>query len=468
MKSVVLGLTILIVPAITLAQPEAIRVYTTPAAPSRDALYRLNLTQAWKTRVPTQGRRDGLFSVQIIPGKDALQDNPQLVVQTLSGAVILLDAETGDTLWRTSVGVPYWTPQPVAYNSTSIFASRRNKMHVLHRVTGRERVYTLEKGSNLPVYGFRLESSPSAAPDADEEMIIYPFERRLVAYRIPLFEVDERVRESELKGETTLKRESLQPEFAWGFRTAGQILQPPLLAQGQFSVISTDGTLLSVNQFDGQPRYDFKFQGGAIASAAQYGSIAYAGSDDYTLYAIDMRNGRLLWRLLSGGPIVQPVRTTDADVYLTAQRRGFFRVDRQSGEEHWLNPTAERFLAATQKYVYALDPKGRLLVLDYARGSQLASYDLSDWILSASNDITDRIYLANHDGQVLCLHHRDQVKPLRMRRLEEKRKEKEKEPKDAEKVGGRHDQRRNVPRLSRCNAQQWIDVIRNERKISKL
>src|ERR1051325_6267762 len=91
-----IAILVLVLPTLALAQPDPIRVYTTPAPLSRDALYRLNLTQAWRVKIPTDGRRDGLFSVQIIPGKDPAKDNPQLVVQTLSGTVTLLDAETGD------------------------------------------------------------------------------------------------------------------------------------------------------------------------------------------------------------------------------------------------------------------------------------------------------------------------------------------------------------------------------------
>jgi hypothetical protein len=34
-------------------------------------------------------------------------------------------------------------------------------------------------------------------------------------------------------------------------------------------------------------------------------------------------------------------------------------------------------------------------------------------VLPITNEWTDRIYFANHDGQILCLHHRDNIVPLR-------------------------------------------------------
>src|SRR5688572_24377450 len=90
------------------SQP-ALRVVTNPKIPPRDVLERLNLSLAWKTKLPTGGLRDGLFTLQLIPGKK----RTELVVQTIFGAVFLLDAETGDLLWRTTVGIPGWNGEPV-------------------------------------------------------------------------------------------------------------------------------------------------------------------------------------------------------------------------------------------------------------------------------------------------------------------------------------------------------------------
>ena len=78
----------------------------------------MNLVIAWNARVQVDGNRDGVFSVQVIPGKPN-----QLAVQTYKGAVYLYDADNGDLIWKAQIGVPYWTPTPVAYNSQSIFVT---------------------------------------------------------------------------------------------------------------------------------------------------------------------------------------------------------------------------------------------------------------------------------------------------------------------------------------------------------
>jgi len=58
---------------------------------------------------------------------------------------------------------------------------------------------------------------------------------------------------------------------------------------------------------------------------------------------------------------------TARDVYVSPDRLGLFRVDRKSGKESWHSQDAVHFLATNNEFVYATDPLGRFLVLDYFR-----------------------------------------------------------------------------------------------------
>jgi hypothetical protein len=98
---------------------------------------------------------------------------------------------------------------------------------------------------------------------------------------------------------------------------------------------------------------------------------------------------------------------TDDDIYILPDRAGLYRVSRASGEVVWRSPRVERFLSANRKYVYALDARNQLLVLDRARGTPISSYDLRDFTVPMVNDYTDRILLAAHDGLLISLYDRD-------------------------------------------------------------
>src|SRR5262245_59537566 len=91
---------------------EGVTLYTRPAVPSREALDRLHLKMAWRVYVPTEGKQDGLFSVQIperaftkVTAKGRVPAQ-QVLVQTKSGAIMALDPDTGEVQWRARVGNP--------------------------------------------------------------------------------------------------------------------------------------------------------------------------------------------------------------------------------------------------------------------------------------------------------------------------------------------------------------------------
>jgi outer membrane protein assembly factor BamB len=421
-------------------QPGTFKVHTNPVPPTREALYRLNLNMAWRTKLPVDGKRDGLFSIQLIPGTD----RPQMVVQTFAGAVILLDAETGDPLWRTSLAEPYWIAQPVAFDDYSILTTRREFLYILDRANGSHRLVKPELATGKPVYGMQLPAVPSAAPAAGQDMVVFCFENRVSAYRLPSYGAPVIVEEEDKKetkegppkngaktavnGKAQVTKpapeddeengEGEKKRLTWPALKANYEFErlhfaaPPLKTASQAAVVSTDGTFMSLDLKERFIRNSYKLSGGVAAAATQHGTYAYIPSEDYTLYAMDMLNGRLLWRFLSGGPILRTPAVTDRDVFVTPDRSGLFRVDRASGDEVWRNRKAERFLAANPRFVYALDRLGNLLVLDYARGTELAQYDARDWIIAVPNELTDRIYLAAHDGQIMCLHHRDHAQPV--------------------------------------------------------
>src|SRR5205823_17174 len=97
----------LLLASLAAAQAERSRLYSTPSVPPREVLDRLNLREAWAIYIPTDDRRDGILSFQLAPLWRGNRATLQLLIQTRSGLVAALDAETGQTLWRTRIGDPY-------------------------------------------------------------------------------------------------------------------------------------------------------------------------------------------------------------------------------------------------------------------------------------------------------------------------------------------------------------------------
>jgi outer membrane protein assembly factor BamB len=424
MRKLLVGVVgLALVASAALAQPGTFRVHTKPKLPTAEALERMSLTMAWSARILLRGDRDGFYSVQLIPGPGGY---PQVLVQTFSNLVVLFDGETGDELWRAQVADPYVPSQPCGYNSNSIFVTRRRFLYVLNRATGLHRVYTIEQPSGLRYNGIEMPYIPTAAPVADDFGIAFAMTNRVVAYKLPLYgegQVLPKAGPGPAEGAPVPL-----PELAWTNLLGDEFVRfPPLSAGNQLSVATSRGMLMSLNRFDGVLRDEFELNGSIVAAPGQHGMMAYPGTDQGTLYALQMDTGKLLWRFYPGAGVRRSPAVTDRDVFVTGDRVGLYRVSRDNGRDVWLAKQLDRFLAVNERFVYALNYLGEFQVLDYLRGGTLSRYDMRDWTIAVPNELTDRIYLASNDGQILCLRHRDLKTPLRNKTIVERKEKKEKE-----------------------------------------
>ena len=434
-----------------------VRVYSEPAVPSQESLDKLNLKLAWRVYLPTDRRRDGIFSVQVVdrPGGRS----QQVLVQTRSGVIITLDGDTGVTQWRARIGNPYTVSSLLGYNSKSVFAANGIQLYALNRDTG------------VVQWEYTLPHAPTAAPAADENRIYVTETGRLQAYQLPK-EVENTPAATEKKLEALPEQlpsavpepvsvnqsrsasvlgaraqgiqaisavssrgqavrsigplapigasgqavsTGPQPQFLWEYLADSRLELAPLFTANFVLVASYNGVFYVMSNEDGRHLYRLQAGPPLTAPLGQLGEIAYVASEDYSVYALDVIPGHVLWRFAAGGPVQRRPIATQNDVYVSAERAGLYRVDRKTGDAVWRSNEAERFLTANNKYVYATDRSGRLQILDLVRGNVLATLDdTRDFVVPISNGLTDRIFLASNDGLLICMHDRAYPKPMHL------------------------------------------------------
>ena len=86
------------------------------------------------------------------------------------------------------MGLPFWEPQPVGYNSQAIFASRRNMLHVISRADGTQRAYTVDAPTRQATFGYDMNFAPNAGLVADEDTLYLSMSNRVQAFEIPDYE----------------------------------------------------------------------------------------------------------------------------------------------------------------------------------------------------------------------------------------------------------------------------------------
>jgi outer membrane protein assembly factor BamB len=401
MRLAVAGLCALFVCALAHGPAEtASPVLTKAPLPRREVLDRLGMKIHWQTYFPMGGTRDGILHMQVL--------GDQLVAQTRSGAVIALDAETGRRLWTSNLGEPYRvTQEPANANDQYVF------------VNSGARMVGLDRASGNPVWTITLPDIPATRADADNEFLYSNMVRgRMQSYRLP--QVKElgsiqatgisKTQQETMAGQYNLRRAILRvPEPMWAYQGDSLLRVPPVVMPTHVIITDKAGRVFSLEK-----------ESRALAGEATVGPVTvplgyddralYIGCEDFNVYAYEIVVGALerRWQFTAGGAILRQPEVMGPDLFVDVENRGLARLDKQAGKLHWRQPRAHRFLAASLGLVFALDSRGELLVLDRAKGAILGSWDVRDYALIVQNDVTDRLYLANHDGLIICL--RDQSK----------------------------------------------------------
>jgi hypothetical protein len=425
------------------AQPPRSAIVTHPDPPTREALDRLNLTMAWRGFVPMDGMRDGFASVQFV-GYD-------LLIETRSGLIVLMDAETGATRWRTRVGQAYRVAGAPAANTRTVLLVNNTYLYALDRATGQVQ------------WQYRIVGGVSAPLAADDERVWVPNATgRLTEFYLPRMETFAAQQAAQAAAGNPLvsevygsnRRSTPGPSWftqsvhypeeevgkgpvpfkVWDAATGLRLEVKPLVGHQMVMAIGAEGAAVGYQKVPKEEggffeSYRFEADGPITVGGGQFGDVAYLGSQDANVYAVNINTGRALWRFTAGEPVVRRPAVLEEDIYISSLGNGLSRIDRDSGEPLWRirrgpriqdsNPEADRFLAANAKLVYAFDRSGRLLVLDRRLGHRLSVFDVRDFVFPISNDISDRLYLAANNGLIVCLHDKDYPKAIRHHRLEE-------------------------------------------------
>ncbi len=87
----------------------------------------------------------------------------------------------------------------------------------------------------------------------------------------------------------------------WKFHTGGLIVSSPAIANGLAYVGSTDGNLYAVDLNSGAMKWKFETKARVVSSPAVAGGLIYFSSYDGWFYAVDALTGKLKWRFKNAG-----------------------------------------------------------------------------------------------------------------------------------------------------------------------
>ncbi|RCS52889.1 hypothetical protein DTL42_08660 [Bremerella cremea] len=296
--------------------------------------------------------------------------NETFLVQSSSGILMAVDGRTGKADWAELRGNPRF-PQTTPDANDDIVVS----------VSGFT-LSCLRRDSGAVMWTRDLDGLPIAGPVVGDEFIYVPLlDGTVVAYNF-----------------------DGGPRLVPRYKSLGSI-RKPMLATTSSIAWATDRNYFYVGYAD-RPlvRYRIESSGEIIAPPSNSGALRlfFTTATGY-VYCVYSTDGSIQWRFSCGEPIDSSAIAIGESVYVTLQRGGMYKLGIEEGEVGWYVPRIKKFLSAGDKYVYALDDDGDLVVLDINSGARVGSMSLQGYDFFHTNSKTDRIIIGTKTGKMVVL-----------------------------------------------------------------
>lgn len=358
-----------------------------PRLPDRSALERLGLTRAWFAQIPVGG------PTQVL-GMNLTGST--LFVQTNTGGIYALDAETGKQKWSAMMPNPMTASRPVAINERFAFVANMNNLLA----------YDLTNGAEF--FNIRLDSIVASGPTATEARVMVGLrDGRLVNYGIN------------------------EQRFRWAWQLAGEVTSAPIIApeitiygDTAGKVYVTTGSDAKETAYD-RPQYLYRFRTGGpiLAPIATLGTrTLLVASQDRNLYALDAYEGTRVWTYPSPGSFSLPPLVAGQDIFCVDDLGVAAKLNQRTGQPIWVRDVGrQQFLAVSPTKIYSKNLVGDLIIVSRETGKVLftanqthdqAGLDLRLHTLGRGNPHNDRIYVGSPTGQIVAIRETALVQPV--------------------------------------------------------
>lgn len=181
-----------------------------------------------------------------------------------------------------------------------------------------------------------------------------------------------------------------------------------VIASGDMVIFATREGLVTAMRPD-RPVQLWKFNAARMVNApiVRDGEVIYFSSEDTHIYAVDIRNGELIWKYRTAALLREAPRVASRFVYQRVDGGGILAFEKATGRLAWRLTGGKGLLAETKSWVYVLRNKGGIILVDADKRRKIDSVELPQELLHTANVTDGRIYLADEFGRIICLQRRD-------------------------------------------------------------
>jgi eukaryotic-like serine/threonine-protein kinase len=195
----------------------------------------------------------------------------------------------------------------------------------------------------------------------------------------------------------------------WTVKTENYVHGTPSLSGGNAHFAGCDEVFHAVRLRDGREMFTTSATAYTGASVAIVKDVAYFGTFENEVIALDLAKRRVLWRYEHPDrkfPFYSSAAVVDGLLVLGGRDRMVHALDATSGKARWTHMTRARIdsspaIAGSRVFIGSND--GRLYVLDLPSGKVLWEYEDGGALTSSPAIAAGRIVIGSVEGRVVCL-----------------------------------------------------------------
>lgn len=203
---------------------------------------------------------------------------------------------------------------------------------------------------------------------------------------------------------------SYEVGYQWrGYQVSPTMRVAPLLVNEVIVATGSDGRIMVLDGASAAGIWNKRLLNEVAAEPATDGGLLYIAGLDQYLWAINVANGRTLWKYLADVPLDSSPTVLDGQLYQQIPGSGLHcfaarPIDTPGGELLWTAPTVRgNVIGAHAHRLFAWDDDDRVLtVVDAARGGVMETVNLPDVTHLYMRDNGD-LFAASDDGRVIAL-----------------------------------------------------------------
>jgi outer membrane protein assembly factor BamB len=195
-----------------------------------------------------------------------------------------------------------------------------------------------------------------------------------------------------------------QPKELWRVHTGASASRSPAIVDGVAYAGSGDGFMYALDATTGEERWTFQADSGVEITPTVVDGIVYFPSEFGTLFALDASTGEQIWTFDQAiSPAATPIVTSGV-LFVGADSGTYYALDAATGDVRWQFETdgpVSRSAAFADGVIYTGSEDGNLYALDAANGGELWRFATGADVVGTPSVANGQVYVALPSGDGL-------------------------------------------------------------------